>query len=94
MEEKTYGNYKQFGSVWFPTNFHHHTNWDHEERPQGFFGVRDGGHNSFNITISNVEANACGDAIAVPEAVQRATIPPVRVESQKLADGAPIQAAQ
>jgi glyoxylase-like metal-dependent hydrolase (beta-lactamase superfamily II) len=87
VEEKTYGNYKQFGSVWFPTNFHHHTNWDHEERPQGFFGVRDGGHNSFNITISNVEAHACGDAIAVPEAVQRATIPPVRVESQKLADG-------
>src|SRR2546422_1706072 len=70
VEEKTYGNYKQFGSVWFPTNFHHHTNWDHEERPQGFFGVRDGGHNSFNITISNVEANACGDAITVPEAVQ------------------------
>src|SRR2546422_7737212 len=70
VEEKTYGNYKQFGSVWFPTNFHHHTNWDHEERPQGFFGVRDGGHNSFGITISNVEANACGDAITVPEAVQ------------------------
>src|SRR5262249_50283595 len=28
--EKTYGNYKQFGTVWFPTNFHHHDNWDHE----------------------------------------------------------------
>jgi glyoxylase-like metal-dependent hydrolase (beta-lactamase superfamily II) len=86
-EEKTYGNYKQFGTVWFPTNFHHHSNWDHEERPQGFYGVRDGGHNSFGITISNVQPNACGDAISVPAAVQNAAIPPVRVESQKLADG-------
>jgi len=39
VEEKTYADYKQFGNVWFPTRFHHHTNWDHELRPQGFFGV-------------------------------------------------------
>jgi glyoxylase-like metal-dependent hydrolase (beta-lactamase superfamily II) len=87
VEEKTYGAYKQFGTVWFPTNFHNHTNWDHELRPQGFFGVRDGGHNSFGITMNNVQPNVCGDAITVPEAVQKATIPPVRVEAQKLADG-------
>src|SRR6267142_5987639 len=87
VEEKTYGNYKQFGGVKFPTNFHHHTNWDHEERPQGYFGVADGGHNSFGITISNVQPNACGDAITVPQAVQTATLPPVRVESQRLAEG-------
>ena len=87
VEEKTYGGYKQFGAVKFPTAFHHHTNWDHEERPQGFFGVRDGGHNSFNITITDVQPNVCGQAVTVPEAVQTATIPPVRVESQKVADG-------
>ena len=87
VEEKTYGAYKQFGGVKFPTNFHHHTNWDHEERPQGYFGVADGGHNSFGITISNVQPNACGDAITVPQAVQTATLPPVRVESQRLAEG-------
>ena len=87
VEEKTYGGYKQFGGVKYPTNFHHHTNWDHELRPQGYFGVRDGGHNSFGITISNVQPNACGEAVTVPEAVTKATIPPVRVESQKLADG-------
>lgn len=87
VEEKTYGGYKQFGSVWFPTNFHNHTNWDHELRPQGFFGVPDGGHNSFGITMSTVEPNACGEAISVPEAVQKATVPPVRVEAQKLAEG-------
>lgn len=87
VEEKTYGGYKQFGSVWFPTNFHNHTNWDHELRPQGFFGVADGGHNSFGITMNNVQPNVCGEAITVPEAVQKATIPPVRVEAQKLAEG-------
>ena len=87
VEEKTYGGYKQFGGVKFPTNFHHHTNWDHELRPQGYFGVPDGGHNSFGITITNVQPNVCGEAVTVPAAVQNATIPPVRVESQKLVDG-------
>src|SRR5262249_58446746 len=53
----------------------------------GFCGVRAGGQNSFGITISNVQPNACGDAIAVPPAVQNATVPPVRVEAQRLADG-------
>ena len=38
-------------------------------------------------TISNVQPNVCGDAIAVPAGVERATVPPVRVESQKLAEG-------
>ena len=87
VEEKTYGNYKQFGTAWFPTNFHNHTNWDHELRPQGYFGVPDGGHNSFGLTISNVQPNVCGEAITVPAAAQNATIPPVRVESQKLGEG-------
>ena len=87
MEEKTYTDYKQFGSVWFPTRFHHHSNWDHELRPQGFFGVRDGGHNSFQTTNINVVPNACGDAIPVPDAVRTSTVPPVRVESQRVADG-------
>ena len=85
--EKTYADYKQFGSVWFPTRFHNHTNWDHEERPQQFFGVKDGGHNSFQITNVTVQPNACGEAVTVPEAARTATIPPVRVEAQKLADG-------
>jgi glyoxylase-like metal-dependent hydrolase (beta-lactamase superfamily II) len=88
VEEKTYGGYKQFGNVKFPTRFHHHTSWDNEERPQGFvLGVAAGGHNSFNITISNVQPNVCGEAVIAPETVVNATVPPVRVESQKLADG-------
>ena len=87
VEEKTYGAYEVFDGVKFPTNFHNHTNWDHELRPQGFFGVRDGGHNSFGITIDDVQPNACGDAITVPAAVQNATVAPVNVVSAEVADG-------
>jgi glyoxylase-like metal-dependent hydrolase (beta-lactamase superfamily II) len=87
VEEKTYADYKQFGSVWFPTRFHNHTNWDHELRPQGFFGVPDGGHNSFQITNATVQPDACGETLTVPDAVRTATVAPVRVEAQRLADG-------
>jgi glyoxylase-like metal-dependent hydrolase (beta-lactamase superfamily II) len=87
MEEKTYGGYKQFADVWFPTTFHNHTAWDNEARPQGFFGVPAGGHNSFQLTVDNVQPNVCGEAVTVPDNVQKATVPPVRVESSKLAQG-------
>jgi hypothetical protein len=87
VEEKTYGSYQTFGSVKFPTTFHNHTNWDHELRPQGFFGVRDGGHNSFGISINEVQPNACGDAVTVPGEVQNATVPAVNVASTEVADG-------
>ena len=82
--ETMYSNYKDFGTVKFPTRFHHHDDWDDEASGNPIIS---GGHNGFDITVTNVQANSCGDAITVPEAVQKATIPPVRVESQKLADG-------
>ena len=50
VEEKTYADYKQFGERVFARFPPRTTNWDHELRPQGFFGVPDGGHNSFQIT--------------------------------------------
>jgi glyoxylase-like metal-dependent hydrolase (beta-lactamase superfamily II) len=37
--------------------------------------------------VSSVQPNACGDALTIPDAVQKATVPSTRVESQKLADG-------
>jgi glyoxylase-like metal-dependent hydrolase (beta-lactamase superfamily II) len=46
---------------------------------QGGFAVND-------LTISSVEPNAAVD-LPVPENVQSATLPPVRVETSKLADG-------
>ena len=87
VEEKTYDGYQTFGNVKFPTTFHNHTNWDHELRPQGFFGVPDGGHNSFGISINEVQPNACGDAVTVPPEVQNATVPAVNVASEEVTDG-------
>jgi glyoxylase-like metal-dependent hydrolase (beta-lactamase superfamily II) len=46
-----------------------------------------GGHNSFGLTIANVQVNPANAAPAVPDAARTATIPPVRVESSKVADG-------
>ena len=82
--ETVYSNYKDFGSVKFPGRFHHHDDLDDDA--SGNPVVR-GGHHGFDLNVSNVQANACGDAIPVPDAVRKATIPPVRVESRKLADG-------
>ncbi|MBI1955299.1 MAG: MBL fold metallo-hydrolase, partial [Acidobacteria bacterium] len=61
---------------------------------QDFSGVKfparivqkQGGHPTLEITVSNVQPNATVD-IAVPENVRTATVPPVRVESQRLAEG-------
>jgi glyoxylase-like metal-dependent hydrolase (beta-lactamase superfamily II) len=44
-------------------------------------------HNSMEITLSNVQPNIAVPAITVPAEAQKATAPPVRAESQKLADG-------
>src|SRR5436853_634446 len=44
-------------------------------------------HNSMEITLTNVQPNVAVPAITVPDAIQKATAPPVRAESQKLADG-------
>ena len=46
-----------------------------------------GGDHSFDLNVSNVQANVSGAALAVPATVRGATVPTVRVESQELADG-------
>jgi glyoxylase-like metal-dependent hydrolase (beta-lactamase superfamily II) len=83
--ETVYSNYRDFGTVKFPTRFHHHDDLD--DTSSGNPVVR-GGHHGFELTtVRDVQANACGEAVAVPEAVRKAAIPPVRVESQKLGNG-------
>ena len=78
-------NYKDFSGVMFPTTFHAHHDLDDDLEGEGV--NVSGGHNSFGLTISNVQANVNGATLAVPDAVRQATVPPVRVESQKTADG-------
>jgi glyoxylase-like metal-dependent hydrolase (beta-lactamase superfamily II) len=76
LYEFRYGPYKDFGGVKFPTIIHHHQGDDRLNQ----------GHNVMDIRVSAVQANVAVPAVAVPDAV-RAPAPPVRVESQKLADG-------
>ena len=45
-----------------------------------------GGFAVWDVTINNVQPNAAAD-LAVPEPVQSASIPPVKVETTKMADG-------
>ena len=77
LYETRYTNYKDFGGVKFPTVLHSH---------QGDLRVSAGG-NYLEVRVSNFQANGSGAALSVPDAVRQATAPPVRVESQKLAEG-------
>ncbi len=83
--ELVLSNYKDFGGVWYPTGWHAHHDLDDDLEGQGV--NVSGGHNSFGLTVSNVQANASGAALTVPDAVRTAKVQPVRVESQKIADG-------
>jgi glyoxylase-like metal-dependent hydrolase (beta-lactamase superfamily II) len=77
LYELRYTNYKDFGGVKFPTVLH-----IHQGDPR--LSVA---HNSMEITLTNVQPNVSVAAMTVPADVQKATAPPVRAESQKLADG-------
>jgi len=77
--------YRDFGGVMFPTTFHAHHDLDDDLEGEGI--NVSGGHNSFGLTVSNVQVNVNGAALIVPDAVRQATVPPVRVESQQVADG-------
>jgi glyoxylase-like metal-dependent hydrolase (beta-lactamase superfamily II) len=68
--------------VRFPTEWHSHHGWDDNYQAQSV----NAGHNGFGGTFKDVKANACSDPLTVPPNVRQATFP-VRVETQKLADG-------
>jgi glyoxylase-like metal-dependent hydrolase (beta-lactamase superfamily II) len=77
LYELRYTGYKDFGGAKFPTVLH-----IHQGDPR--LNVA---HNSMEITLTTIQPNASVPAITVPDAVQKAAAPPVRAESQKLADG-------
>jgi glyoxylase-like metal-dependent hydrolase (beta-lactamase superfamily II) len=70
------------GGIRFPTGWHSHQGWDDNFGGQSTTA----GHNAFGGTMKDVKANQCSGAIAIPDAVRRATFA-VRVETQKLGDG-------
>jgi glyoxylase-like metal-dependent hydrolase (beta-lactamase superfamily II) len=81
--EFTNDSYIDLGNgIKFPTVWHHHDGWDDN------FGALNitAGHNGFGGTFKTVKANACAEPEPVPEPVRQARFP-VRVETQKLAEG-------
>ena len=70
------------GGVKFPTEWHSHQGWDDNYQAQSI----NAGHNGFGGSFKNIRANSCPDPVAVPDSVRQATFP-VRVETQRLADG-------
>ncbi len=81
--EFTNDSYVDLGSgIRFPTGWHSHQGWDDNYGAQN----TSAGHNAFGGTLKDIRPNQCSDAPAVPETVRDATFP-VRVQTQKLADG-------
>ena len=81
--EAVYTNYRDMGGVKIP-RFHQHQDYDDGGNEPNVSG----GDHAFGLeTVSDVKVNVAGAALTVPNEVRSATIPPVRVQSQKLADG-------
>jgi glyoxylase-like metal-dependent hydrolase (beta-lactamase superfamily II) len=74
--EMRYTKYKNFDGVQFPTLLHVHQG-DPRLNPA---------HNYYEYKVTDVKANVPVTAMPVPDSVRTATVAPVRVDSQKLAD--------
>jgi L-ascorbate metabolism protein UlaG (beta-lactamase superfamily) len=75
--EMRYTKYKNFDGVQFPTLLHVHQG-DPRLNPA---------HNYYEYNVTDVKANVPVATITVPDVVRTATVAPIRVESQKVADG-------
>lgn len=77
LYETRFGPYTQFGAVRFPSVIHHHQG-DDRLNP---------GHNTTDIQVSAVQANAPVQVVAVPAAVKIPAPPLSSIDEQKLAEG-------
>ena len=75
--EMRYTRYKDWGGIKFPGQLHVH-HGDPRLNPA---------HNFYEFAVTDVKVNPPVAAIPVPDAVRTATLAPIRVASQKLADG-------
>jgi glyoxylase-like metal-dependent hydrolase (beta-lactamase superfamily II) len=81
--ENVYTQYRAVGGVQIP-RFHQHQDYDDGAHLPNVSG----GDHAFGLeTVSDLQANVANAALTVPDDVQRASIQPVRVESQRLGDG-------
>ncbi len=82
--ETVYTEYEDVGGVQFPMRWHQHQDYDDGAHQPNVSG----GDHAFGLeTISDVRINVDGAALTVPDAVRGATVPPVGVETEQLADG-------
>ena len=80
--ENVYTNYREVGGVQIP-RFHQHQDYDDGAHAPNVSG----GDHAFGLeTVSDLQANVAA-TLTVPNNVMNASIPPTRVESQRLGDG-------
>jgi len=81
--ENVYTNYQDIGGVKVP-RFHQHQDYDDGGNEPNVSG----GDHAFGLEkFSDVRLNVANAALTVPADVRSATVPPVRVQSEKLGDG-------
>ena len=80
--EGEYTQWRDVSGVKWPGNFHHHQDWDDETQAPNY----NGGHNRITFNVKDITVNQCAQT-PVPDAVRTATVPPVRVETTKMAEG-------
>jgi glyoxylase-like metal-dependent hydrolase (beta-lactamase superfamily II) len=71
LVETTYSDYKDFGGIKFPSRI----------------VQKEGGHFTLDLNVTNERTNVENASLQAPDAVRQARVPPVRVVSQKIADG-------
>ncbi len=82
--ETVYSNYREVGGLRVPGRWHQHQDFDDGASQPNVSG----GDHAFGLEMINeVRVNVADAALTVPEEVRKATVPPVRVESQKLGEG-------
>jgi hypothetical protein len=82
--EHEFSDWRDLGDgIRFPAAWHHHQGYDDER----FKPTTTGGHNAFGGDFGKIQPNACPAPLAVPDNVRTTTVPPARVETEKLAEG-------
>ena len=83
--ETVYTNYQDVGGgMMFPMNWHQHQDFDDGAHAPNVSG----GDHTFQLsTIDSVEVNVADAALDVPDAARNATVPPLRVAAEEVAEG-------
>ncbi len=82
--ETVFSQYREINGVMFPGRWHQHQDYD----DGSWRGNVSAGDHAFGLeTITDVQFNVAVEAPTVPDEVRQAMMGPVRVESERLADG-------